>query len=64
MWKFEVSLKKGDDKLFGEAETGEITSAIQSACKALEGILVGLDAERKREELVGDIHGAWLCGLG
>lgn len=46
--------------LDGDRGSGEVievlTGAVESACEALEGMLVGLDAEREREELVSDIH--------
>ena len=34
-----------------------LTSAIESSCKGLKGLFIGLDAERQRKELVGNfIH--------
>ena len=32
------------------------TSTVESSCKALKGLFIGLDAEREGEELVGNVH--------
>lgn len=54
-------------KIFRQLVSGKIhpqnakiwlfTCAVQSACETLQGVLIWLDAEREREQLVCDIHG-------